>query len=92
MGSWAGCVLASKAIDLDRDRIRKLRGETVLEFVAKFERPRRFRVSNMYQKKKARRARGLGSDPGLDLAIPRSSNSLECPCAVNLAEHYEINP
>ncbi len=33
VGSWAGCVLASKAIDLDRDRIRKLRGETVPEFV-----------------------------------------------------------
>ncbi len=29
----------------------------------------------MYRKKKARRARGLGSDPGLDSAIPHSSNS-----------------
>jgi hypothetical protein len=28
--------------------------------------------------KKAHRARGLGSDPGLDLAIPHSSNSFEC--------------
>ncbi len=28
-----GVLLASKAIDLDRDRIRKLRGETVPEFV-----------------------------------------------------------
>jgi hypothetical protein len=31
VGSWAGCVLASKAIELDRERFRKLRGET--EFV-----------------------------------------------------------
>ncbi len=33
MGSWAGYVLASKAIELDRERFRKLRGETVTEFV-----------------------------------------------------------
>jgi hypothetical protein len=39
----------------------------------------------MYQKKKARRARGLGSDPGLDLAIPRSSNSF----ALNIAKAFE---
>jgi hypothetical protein len=31
----------------------------------------------MNQKKKARRARGLGSDPGLDLAISRFTNSLD---------------
>jgi hypothetical protein len=30
----------------------------------------------MNQKKKARRARGLGSDSGLDLAISRFTNSL----------------
>jgi hypothetical protein len=30
----------------------------------------------MNQKKKARLARGLGSDPGLDLAISRFTNSL----------------
>jgi hypothetical protein len=33
VGSWAGCVLASKAIELDRERLKKLRGETVTEFV-----------------------------------------------------------
>jgi hypothetical protein len=33
VGSWAGCVLASKAIELDRERFRKLRGETETEFV-----------------------------------------------------------
>ncbi len=33
MGSWAGCVLASKAIELDRESFRKLRGETETEFV-----------------------------------------------------------
>jgi hypothetical protein len=40
--------------------------------------PLRFRASNMNQKKKARRARGLGSDSGLDLAISRFTNSLDC--------------
>ncbi len=33
VGSWAGCVLASKAIELDRERLRNLRGETEIEFV-----------------------------------------------------------
>ncbi len=33
MGSWAGCVLASKVIELDRERLRNLRGETEIEFV-----------------------------------------------------------
>ena len=33
VGSWAGCVLASKAIELDRERFRKLGGETETEFV-----------------------------------------------------------
>jgi hypothetical protein len=33
LGSWAGCVLASKAIELDRDRLRNLLGETETEFV-----------------------------------------------------------
>ena len=33
VGSWAGCVLASKAIELDRKRFRKLGGETETEFV-----------------------------------------------------------
>ncbi len=32
-GGWAGCVLSSKAIDLDRDRFGKLHGETESEFV-----------------------------------------------------------
>jgi hypothetical protein len=33
VGSWAGCVLASKVIKLDHERFRKLRGETETEFV-----------------------------------------------------------
>jgi hypothetical protein len=43
---------------------------------AKFERPRRFRGSNMNHKKKARRCLGLALDPCLDSSIPRFSNSL----------------
>ncbi len=31
VGSWAGCVLASKVIELDRECFRKLRGETETE-------------------------------------------------------------
>ncbi len=30
---WAGCVLASIAIELDRERCRNIRGETETEFV-----------------------------------------------------------
>ncbi len=48
VGSWAGCVLASKAIELDRERLRNLRGETETEFVRN---SRRFRGSNMNPKK-----------------------------------------
>ncbi len=36
LGGWAigaGCVLASMANELDRERLRNLRGETVTEFV-----------------------------------------------------------
>ncbi len=33
VGSWAGCVLASIATELDRDRLRNLSGETETEFV-----------------------------------------------------------
>ncbi len=33
MGLWAGCVLASIAMELDRERFRKLLGETETEFV-----------------------------------------------------------
>ncbi len=82
VGSWAGCVLASKAIDLDRDRIRKLRGETVPEFVRNSKGRVDFELRTCIRKK-ARRARGLGSDPGLDLAISHSSNSLGWSKIVN---------
>jgi hypothetical protein len=30
---WAGCVLASIANEMDRERLRNLRGETVTKFV-----------------------------------------------------------
>ncbi len=43
---------------------------------AKFERPRRFRGSNINHKKKARRCRGLALDPCLDSLIPCFSNRL----------------
>jgi hypothetical protein len=37
----------------------------------------------MNKKKKASRARGLGSDSGLDLAISRFTNSLVCMCSTS---------
>jgi hypothetical protein len=33
VGRWAGCVLVSIANELDRERLRNLRGETETEFV-----------------------------------------------------------
>ncbi len=33
VGRWAGCVLASIANELDRERCRNIRGETETEFV-----------------------------------------------------------
>ncbi len=59
----AGARTLEKTSRRDRDRV-----------LAKFEMSLRFRASNMNQKKKARRARGLGSDSGLDLAISRFTN------------------
>jgi hypothetical protein len=52
VGNWAGCVLASKAIDLDRDRIRKLRGETVPEFVQNSEGRVDFELRTCIRKKR----------------------------------------
>ncbi len=55
---------------------------------AKFERPRRFRGSNMNHTKKARQCRGLALDPCLDSSIPRSSNSFGQNCPTELTNVY----
>ncbi len=52
VGSWAGCVLASKAIELDRERFRKLRGETVTKFVRNSKGLVAVAVANAIRKKR----------------------------------------
>ncbi len=66
VGGWAGCVLASIAIELDREHFRKLLGETETEFVQNSKVLVDLEVSNMNPKKKSRRCLGLGLDSGLD--------------------------
>ncbi len=64
------CVLAAKAIELNRERLRNLRGETETEFVRNSKVLVDFEV-NMNRKKKSCRCLGLGLDSGLHLAISR---------------------
>ncbi len=64
VGRWAGCVYSSKEILLDRNRFWKLLGETEPEFVRNLKGLGDF--DELESEKKARRGRGLGSDPGLD--------------------------
>ena len=78
---FGGGLMGGVCIGLESDRARsrtlkKTSRRDRDRVCAKFEMPRRFRASNMNQKKKPRRARGLGSDSGLDLAISCFTNSL----------------
>jgi hypothetical protein len=82
--------LASIAIELDRERFRKLRGETETEFVRNLK----CLVDSSFEhesEKKSRRARGLGSDSGLNLAISRFTNSLVVNTPLTPEDHCQMS-